>query len=400
LLYGGRDSGKSYSIAQKIIANIMGERYCKVVCLRKIYADIKDSQFDTIWTVIQSYGLEHLFHYTIAPLQITCLLNYHKIMARGLDRPTKLKSINNPSIVWVEEADEITKKDFTSSNTSIRAPKGNLLQFIMTFNPELEEGWISEEFFPHKSQYEIADGKFNFIESIKPDTTIMHSTYLDNDFCPPERGKIYEELAGDGDQNYYNVYCLGLWGNALKGLVFESFNYADKFPERQDCKHYGYGLDFGFTNDPTSLIRCALAHGELWYEEVVYKRGLTNTGERNSIVAEFQDNEISKNDDIIADSAEPKSIQELRNAGYRVIGIKKPKDSIEAGITSMKRYPINIVGASPNLRKEFKSYKYKESKMDDSEFTNKPIDAWNHGIDASRYWTFFKIGKLSMFDVL
>ena len=149
---------------------------------------------------------------------------------------------------------------------------------------------------------------------------------------------------------------MGHWGNALKGLVFEEVNYVDKFPDRQDCKHFGYGLDFGFTNDPSSVVRCALAHGEIYLEEKLYKTGLVNSGE-NSIsghLTTFTD----RNDLIVADSAEPKSIAELQREGHKVIGVKKGKDSIEAGITLMKQYVINVVGDSPNLKKELKTYKY------------------------------------------
>ena len=97
-------------------------------------------------------------------------------------------------------------------------------------------------------------------------------------------------------------------------------------------------------------------------------------------------------DQIVADSAEPKSITEINSKGYNLIGVKKGKDSIESGISLMKQYPIYIVGASVNLKKERKAYKYIEAKNDmDTEFTNKPIDAWNHGFDAARYWCWMNL---------
>jgi len=391
LLYGGRDSAKSYTAAQKIVLDILSEQYYKCVCLRKIFADIKDSQFETIWSIIENYDLGRYFKYTKSPLEITCLLNGNKILARGLDRPAKLKSIKDPSVVWLEEADEVKLEDFIKSDTSIRASDKNvLLQFIMTFNSEQEESWLNDYFFPPKNQYEREDGNFNYVNSIKPNTTILHTTYKDNQFCPIERGDKYEQLKEIAalDENWYRVYCLGLWGNALKGLVFPDVVYQNLFPERDNCKLFGYAIDFGFTNDPSTIIKCALAHGELWFQELTYKTGLVNTGRTNSIESELKKHQVLMTDQIIADSAEPKSIEEIKRTGFNIKGVTKYKGSIESSISEMRKYKINIVG-SPNLKKELKSYKYKDDK--EGKATNVPIDAWNHAIDSCRYFIIEKI---------
>jgi phage terminase large subunit len=391
ILYGSRDSAKSYTIGQKIIFDILNEPYYKLVCLRKIFADIKDSQFETIWSIIESYGIETLFKYTKSPLEIRCLVNRNKILARGLDKAAKLKSIKDPTCIWGEEADEINLNDFIKSDTSIRASSRTaLLQFMLTFNPEKEESWINDYFFPAKTTYEKEDGNFDYVKSLRDSTTIFHTTWKDNEFCPVERGEKYEHLKDISglDENWYKVYCLGLWGNALKGLVFPNINYKSEFPSREDCKLFGYGQDFGFTNDPTAIIKCALAHGELWFQELTYKTGLVNTGKTNSIEAEYIKHGINFTDEIIADSAEPKSIEEIKRTGYNIKGVVKLNGSVESSISAMKKYVINIIG-SPNIKKEFKSYKYKLDKEGNT--TNIPIDAWNHGIDGARYWVIDKI---------
>lgn len=390
ILFGGRSSAKSDTAAQKMAVGCRSQPHFKGVCLRKIFADIKDSQFDTIWSVIERYGWQDEFRYTKSPLEITHKSG-RKILARGLDKPAKLKSITNPTMVWIEEADEIAFDDFIKSDTSIRHPDEKvLLQLIMSFNPESEDGWINEYFFPPKGSYELDDGSHTYIKSIVPNTLLLHTTYEHNDFCSPGNIDVIKRLERLGtDSNYYRVYVLGLWGNALKGLVFEDVNYVDEFPDREHCKQFGYGLDFGFTNDPTAIIKCALAHGELWFQELVYETGLVNVdreGKDPSICERLEFHDVGTTE-IIADSAEPKSIKEISNQGFYINGVTKGKDSIEAGITIMKQYKINIVGASPNLRKEVKSYKYQEAKPGmQVEFTNKPIDAWNHGVDAARYW--------------
>jgi phage terminase large subunit len=405
VMFGGRSSAKSDTAAQKMVISCKTEKNFKGVCLRKIYADIKDSQFDTMWSVIERYNWESEFKYTRSPLEITHIESGRKILARGLDKPAKLKSINNPTMVWIEEADEIKLEDFIKSDTSIRHPdKNTLLQTIMSFNPESEDGWINEYFFPPKLSYEKSDGSHTFIKSTVRNTLCLHTTYKHNDFCSEGNIEVIKRLERLGkESNYYRVYVLGLWGNALKGLVYENYHNVDKFPAREDCKKYGYGLDFGFTNDPTAIIRCALSGGELYFEEVCYKVGLINrstNGEHEDNISDRLKSANVGNDIIVADSAEPKSIKELRLDKWRMHGVKKGKDSVEAGIALVKQYRINIVGASPNLRKELKSYKYQEAKDDaQGEFLNKPIDDWNHALDALRYWVWDQLNKKKLIIV-
>lgn len=403
VMMGGRSSAKSYQAALKAVMLMRSERYFKGCCLRKVYGDVKDSQFATMLDIIDHYGWKEEFHSIVSPLQITHIPTGNKMLARGLDKAQKLKSINNLSFVWIEEADEISLEDFIKSDTSIRHPDNNvLLQMILTFNPESEEGWINDFFFPPKPSYEKEDGTHTFIKSPIEDTILLHTTYLHNDFCSQGNIDVIKRLERLGkDSNYYRVYVLGLWGNALKGLVFEEYTNVDTFPAREDCKKYGYGLDFGFTNDPTAIIRCALSGGELYFEEVVYKTGLINRSNIGEDVDNISDRLKSANvgrDQIIADSAEPKSIKELQLDQWNVTGVSKGKDSIEAGIALIKQYPLNIVGASPNLRKEFKSYKYQEAKDGmQNEFTNKPIDDWNHACDALRYWVWDQLNKRQIY---
>ena len=399
LAYGGRDSAKSYSAAQKVVISLLSERYCKVVCLRKIFADIKDSQFETIWAVIETWGLEAEFQYTKSPLEIRCK-NGNIVLARGLDRPAKLKSVKDPTIVWIEEADEIAFEDFIKSDTSIRSSyRDALLQIILTFNPENESGWIAETFFPPaKLDYERDDGEFDYVPSPRDDTLILHTTYKHNQWCPPERAERYEALKyalGD-DNNYYRVYCLGLWGSALRGLCYENIAYQEDFPGFEEWKVHGYALDFGFTNDPTAVVEVALCHGDLYVQELTYRRGLVNVenpkipGQPN-IEAELVRNEIEKSELIIADSAEPKSILEIQNAGFDIRGVKKYAGSVREGVGHLRKYRLIVCGESPNLKKELKTYKFKEDK--DGNLTNEPIDAWNHCLDALRYWVMYHLMK-------
>ncbi len=393
VLYGGRSSSKSYTAAQKMTIMCRTEQNFLGVLVRQVYNTIKDSQYSKIVSIITDEGWLDEFHIIKSPLEITHKATGNKIIARGMDSPEKFKSLDDPTVTWLEEALEIGEEAFVKVDTSIRSSKPNTLkQMIITFNPEDESHWVNSRFFPAKINYEKDDAvDFTYIKSPEPNTILMHSTYKHNDFCCEDDRLTIQRLirAYGEDSNYVKVYVKGLWGNALKGLVFENVNFVDEFPKRADCKLYGYGLDFGFTNDPTSIVECALSQGELWFRVLTHKTGLHNRENPNkpeelSIESELKRNEVDKHTKIIADSAEPKSISEIDSCGYNITGVVKP--TVEESIAQMKAYTINIVG-SPTLQKEVKSYKYKEAKEGaESPFLNVPIDAWNHDIDACRYW--------------
>ena len=385
-MYGGRSSAKSDTAAQKMMRLCREEEGFKGVALRKTYNTLRDSCYSKLISVIDRNGWESEFHCTVSPLEITHKASGRKIMFRGLDKAEKIKSLDDPTVMWLEEALEIKHDDFVKVDTSIRSPHPTTLkQMIITFNPEDEEHWINKRFFPHKSTYEKADGNFTYIKSPEPDTVLLHTTYKHNDFCEGADIDTITRLtrAYGAESNYVKVYVHGLWGNALKGLVFEKVNYAKKFPDRDHCKKYGFGLDFGFSNDPTAIVECALAHGELWLRIVAYKTGLVNTGIGCTSIEDELDDWGVTNETVWADCAEPKSIEEIRRRGYDIRAVTKGKGSIESGLNAMKKYRINLVN-SPELEKEFKHYKYKENK--EGETTNTPIDAWNHACDAARYW--------------
>jgi len=245
LLYGGRDGAKSYSVAQKIVSDIWNEKYCKAVLVRQRHVDIKDSQYQTILDVIAQWGLNDYFDAIKSPLEIRCS-NGNMIIARGLDNPKKMKSIKDPSIIWAEEADEISLEAFRDIDLSIRCPGKSLEQFIMTFNPSDEDIWLNNYFFPGRHTYERDDGKFHWIKPLKKSTTILHTTYLENKYCSKDRKKHHTDLKYI-DAKYYKMALLGLWGSIDESIIFPEINYVDEFPSFEERKKYGIGMDFGFS---------------------------------------------------------------------------------------------------------------------------------------------------------
>ena len=377
LLYGGRDSAKSYFAAQKVLIDTMRKPYSRYILLRKIYADIKDSQFQTIKDIISNYGLIDYFTITENPLKITFKPNGNYILARGLDKDYKMKSIKDPTGIWYEEMNEIAFTDFLKSTSSLR---GGVIQEIATFNPELEDSWITNYFFPPKESYEREDGNFLKVDSIRKDTTILHTTYKDNQFVTEQSIELLESFK-QVDYHYYRIYTLGLWGGVLEGLIYDKWDVVDKFPEEEVVY---YGLDFGYSNDESGVVKVCFKGDDLFVEEVLYQKGLTN----QDLANEFRKIGITDNELIIADSAEPKSIQELYREGFTIRGAIKGTDSIRNGIDILKRYKIHVVRGSNNLIRELKNYRWAMDR--DGKSLNVPIDKLNHLLDPLRYVALYK----------
>jgi phage terminase large subunit len=209
----------------------------------------------------------------------------------------------------------------------------------------------------------------------KPGVQLIISDHRHNPFVSKQtRDKI--EALRNVDIELWRVYARGLTGK-ITGLVFNNWHICERIPE--DAKLLAAGLDFGFTNDETGFILVYRQDGELWVEEVLYETGLTNP----DIAAKLTDAGISKSIEIIADSAEPKSIEELRRLGWQVIGAKKGADSVKNSIDILKRYKINITRQSVNIRNELGRYKWKTDRS--GKVVNEPIDVYNHLIDPLRY---------------
>lgn len=207
----------------------------------------------------------------------------------------------------------------------------------------------------------------------QPGVRLIISDHRHNPFLSEAQHAKIENIA---DRELWNVYARGMTGK-IEGLVFRNWHIGN-IPD--EAKLIGYGMDFGFTNDPTTLVAVYMSDGELYLDELLYERGMTNT----DIAQMFEALGMSKTDIIIADSADPKSIAELRRLKWNVQGANKGPDSINNGIDILKRYTVNMTIQSANLRKETSSYKWKVDPVTGKP-TNKPVDYMNHLIDAVRY---------------
>lgn len=208
--------------------------------------------------------------------------------------------------------------------------------------------------------------------SAKNDTIEIHSTYKDNKFLSEQQ--IAEIESNKDDENWWNVYGLGLTGRP-QGVIYTRWDQVNSIP--QEATLVARGLDFGFTVDPTAIIDVYKLHGELWLDEQCYTKGLTN--DKIADVLRGRDGWT------VADSAEMKSIQEIKNFGIRTIEPAiKGADSVRAGIQILQRYKMNVTSRSLNLIYELRNYKRKENHLT-GEILNEPIDKFNHALDAVRY---------------
>lgn len=227
-LYGGRDSGKSHFIAQKLIKDCLKSKYFRCLLIKKTYNSIKESQWQTLKDVVDKWGLSDLFSFKINPLTIECV-NGNRFLARGCDDPQSIKSVKDPSTSWYEEGNQLTMDDFITVTTTLRSNEAKIQQWF-SFNPECdvdyEDFWLYKTFFKDKDiegsylwQHKIGDEIVNY------NYTVTQSTYHDNKYCTSERKMFLEQLS-EIDPYYYQVYTKGIWGRRQNNSPF--FNAYDR----------------------------------------------------------------------------------------------------------------------------------------------------------------------------
>ena len=363
--YGGSGSGKSDAKATQLLLKCLTKPYCRVLFSRKHAEQIRDSQFQLFKDLISRYALTDYFKILESEMDIICRHNQNRLMSGGLDDVDKLKSIPDITDIWVEEPMDkkgnISSADFRELNRRLRSPKAsNHIHF--TFNPISKESWIYEYFF-RSSEY---------------DAFKLKTTYLDNHFSTPEQGAQYEILK-TRDPEEYKVYALGEWGSLKQGLVFPEYEIVPDFPN--DCRKWGYGLDWGFYPDPCALVRCGVKNGVLYLDEVLYLQN-TTSATRDKIM---RDSMVSKSVKILADR-NPEAIAEMKQRGwYNIEGATKGPGSVKAGLNIMQNFKICITARSKNLKLEMDNYEWAVDRRSEKP-TGEPVDSFNHAIDAARYW--------------
>jgi phage terminase large subunit len=350
---GGTRSGKTYSLLQLLIVKAFEHKGKVFTIVRKSLPSLKMTAYRDFFEILNNLDLYSETDHNKSDYTYT--LNGNLFEFVSLDQPQKKRGARR-DFLFCNEANELTWEDFFQ--LLVRTTD----KIWLDYNPSDSFHWIYDKLL------------------VRDDVTYIQSTYKDNPFLEQTIVDEIERLQGT-DDDYWRIYGLGERGLS-RATVFQ-FNVVDD-PKGQLVS---FGLDFGFTNDPTSLVQVYKDGDDLYIHEMMYHTQLTNS----DISDKFAELGLTRYDEIWADSAEPKSIEELHRFGWNIKPTAKGADSIMAGIDILKRHKIYVTKGSDNTIREFQNYKWQEDK--NGNLLNKPIDKFNHAIDAVRYATFNRLSK-------
>lgn len=369
---GGRGSKKSTTTALWIIYNMMKYPLANTLVIRRVFNTHKDSTYTQLKWASNVLKVSHLWKFSKSPLEATYIPTGQKILFRGLDDPMSITSITvehgHLCWCWFEEAFQVMNEDdFNKVDMSIRGelPKGYFKQITLSFNPWSEKHWLKKRFFDIEDE----------------DVLAITTNYACNEFLGEDDKKLFEKMKINNPRRY-NIEGLGNWGIA-EGLVYSNFEELDfdieEIKKRKNIKS-AFGLDFGYTNDPTAFI-CLLVdldNMEIFIFDEHYQKAMSN----KMIVDMIKYKGYAK-ERIIGDSSEPKSIDDIKKQGiYRIKGARKGKDSILNGIQYIQDFKIYVHPKCENTIIELSNYVWDTK---DGNAINKPIDDYNHLMDALRY---------------
>ena len=369
---GSRGSKKSCTAALKIIYNMMKYPQANTLVIRRVFNTLRDSCWTQLKWAAERLGVSHLWKFTLSPLEATYLPTNQKILFRGLDDPMSVTSItvNKGYLcwVWLEEAYQVEDEDsFNKVDLSIRGelPDNYYKQFIITFNPWNEHHWLKKRFFDNPDDNTLA----------------LTTTYKCNEWLGSDDIALFEQMKIRNPRRF-RIEGEGEWGIS-EGLIYENF-VEQEFDYREISKRKNaravFGLDWGYSNDPTAFI-CAIVDQdtkEIYIFDEHYQKAMVN-----SEIASMIKYKGYAKEQIIGDSSEPKSIEELKRAGItRIKGAAKGKDSILNGIQFIQDFKLIVHPKCENTIIELSNYCWDTK---DGIAINRPIDAYNHLMDALRY---------------
>lgn len=372
IFFGGSSSGKSVFLAQRCVEDMLkgGRNY--LIC-RQVARTLRKSVFEQVCRTISEWGVAALFNINKSEMLIVCN-NGYEIAFVGLDDTEKIKSIVPArgawTDIWIEEATETERKSVRQLYKRQRGGNPNVpKRMTMSFNPILQTHWIYEDYFSKIGWAELQT------EYKTADLSILKTTYKDNRFLTPDDCR---DLENESDPYFYNVYTLGNWG-ILGNVIFTNWKVQDLSEMAAQFTNRRNGLDFGFASDPAAM---PCSHYDkmrkvIYVFDELYETGLTNPELAKRIKP------MIGGDPIVCDSAEPKSIQELRDEGINALPAIKGKDSVVFGIQFLKQHTIIIDKKCVNMQKEAQSYKWKEDASGNA--LPVPVDKFNHLWDALRY---------------
>ena len=344
-LLGGTRSSKTYSLCQLFLTKALENTGKTYTIVRKTLPALKGTAYRDFLQILKELDLYSEEYHNKS--ELSYMLNGNLIEFISVDQPQKIRG-RKRNYLWLNEANEFNYEDWTQ--LILRTTE----KIYLDYNPSDPYSWIYEKVIT------------------RDDCTFIKSTYKANPFLDKDTIAEIERLK-DLDPDYWRVYGLGEIGT-IQTMIFRKFNLVDDVQGRL----IGYGLDFGFTNSPSAMVAVYQSDDSLYIKELLYEKRLTNT----DLAIKIKEFGVSRQDEIICDSAEPKAIEELYRSGLNAKPAKKGA-GIHLGIDIMRRYKLNITKDSLNAIKEFRSYKWATDKNGD--VLNTPVKINDHLVDATRY---------------
>lgn len=366
IFWGGRASGKTVYLITKLLVKGLQEKR-NILLMTKQTNRIKDSVWRELLDAISTFGLNEYFELNRSEFRAIFKLNQTQFRCIGLDEPEKIKGYSNISDVLMDEATSFTRDDFVLIDGTVRSKKYNLpLQCYLSFNPVSKQNWVFK--------YWGFDVKI-----VPPNTKIVHTTYLDNPFLDSSYRERMEQLK-ERDPVRYKIEADGEFAT-LDKLVYNNWKVED-FDHSKIKGLLICGLDFGYINDKTAFIASILDEPN---KKIYVFKEWGDIGKINPEIAKIITSMGFSKSVIIADSAEQKSIEELKRAGLiRIRPSKKGPNSIIYGIQQLKQYEIIVHPKCEETIIELQNYSWEKDKIS-GEYINYPCDNWNHYLDALRY---------------
>jgi phage terminase large subunit len=393
---GSRASKKSKTAALWFIYSMMKYPGANLLVVRKVFRTLKDSVFTELKWAVNRLRVAPNWKITESPLEMTYIPTGQKIYFRGLDDPLKITSIavEVGALCWlyVEEAYEVMNEaDFNVLDESIRGELSDGLwkQVTLIFNPWNQHHWLKKRFFDVNEGETVVEElprgiikRFTSPNGYNVDTLAITTDYTMNEWLNDADRALFEAMRVNNPRRY-RVAGLGEWG-IVEGVIYENWE-ESRFDAEEIKKIPGvqsaFGLDFGYTQDPSALF-CGLidvAGKRIWVFDELYEKGMSN----ERLYKAIADMGYRK-ERIRADSAEPKSIDRLRELGLvNIQAARKGKDSINHGIDFIQDFKIFIHPDCVNFATEIANYTWDEDKF--GKRLNVPVDDFNHLMDAMRY---------------
>jgi phage terminase large subunit len=362
IVQGGTSSSKTFSILPLLITYAIQTPRSEISVVSESIPHLKRGAIKDFINIMIDTGNYRDASFNKSDLKYR-FANGSFIEFFSADQPDKLRGARR-DVLFINECNNVNFEAYIQ--LSIRTKK-----FIyLDYNP-VSEFWVHTEL--------IKDPDSDFVILTYKDNEALDNAIVKEIEKARERGKTSSYWA-----NWYNVYGLGLVGQ-LEGVVFSNWTQISNIPDEAEL--LGYGMDFGFTNDPSTLVAVYRYNGKLLVDELIYRTGMLN----KDIIRELDRLEISRDKTIYGDSAEPKTIEEIKRAGFNIKPVTKGTDSINFGIAILQEFQILITQNSTNIIKELRNYVWDKDKAGTK--INKPVDAYNHGIDALRYFAMMELKR-------